>query len=144
MELGNFDNSGLYIQEAGDSVDADAYVLRINYASDLADYITVDVKNDYYSNNRPTSIDITILQFYDSLHLANSSVADCFIDGPGTTSPQHVVEAFMQTSTSYPNHLPDDLWLMKPPAAPGNYSFVVKMNFDDGAILTDTATVNLN
>jgi hypothetical protein len=144
IELDNYDNSGAYLQPAGASVDTDAYVLRINYASDLADYIAVDDNNDYYSNNKPTSISITVLQDFDSLHLANSSVAEYFIHGPGTTSPQHVVDVFSETSTFYPNHLPDDLWLMKGPVAPGTYSFVVKMNFDDGAILSDTTTVNLN
>ena len=142
--LQNYDNSGSYMIPAGSAVNGDAFVLRLMYTSDLTDYYSVDDNNDYHSDNNPTSISINCLQNFDSLHPANSSVADCFINGPGTTSVQNVVDYFYNTQNYYPTHEPDDLWLMKAPAAPGTYSFVVRMVFDNGLITTDTSTVNLN
>ena len=144
LETVSYDNSGAYLRPATGTVDSNAYVLRINYASDLADYMAVDDNNDYFSNNKPTAISVTTLMFFDSLHPANSSVADCFINGPGSNTANDVVTNFNDTRTYYPNHEPDDLWLMQPPLNPGTYSFVVRMSFDDGVVLQDTATVTLN
>lgn len=145
IKLAHYDNSGLYLTPAGSSVRDSAYVLRINYISDQTSYSAVDNSYSYDGLNRPTSIEITSLQTFDSLHPANSLLNDVFIAGPGIGSTvDDIVTGFLNTTVYYPTHDPDDLWLMKTPAAPGAYTFVVKMVFDDGRIATDTSTaINL-
>lgn len=145
IELSHHDNSGAYLVPAGTSVNNAAYVLRINYVSDQTGFYAVDNNNTYFGLNKPTSIEITSLQNFDSLHPANSLLNDLFIAGPAiSSSVNDVLTGFANTRDYYPTHDPDDLWLMNAPATPGPFTFVVKMVFDDGVIVRDTSTsINL-
>lgn len=145
ISLGNYDNCGTYLQPASDSVGDTCYVMRINYISDQTAYYAVDDKNTYAIANRPVSIEITSLQQFDSLHPIGTVLNDYFIAGPGINSTtEDVVTGFANTKDYYPTHDPDDLWLMKRPENTGSFRFIVKMDFDDGAIVRDTTSaVNL-
>lgn len=144
IECQNYDNSGAFIEASNAAIPRNAYVLRLFYASDLADYQTVNDNNKYVGVNSATSISVRTLQNFDSTHAAGSDISDYFINGPGTTSIQYVIDNFMDTPKWSPNHEADDLWLMHPPANAGTYAFEVKMMFDDGQLFSDTTTVNLN
>ncbi len=145
IKLTHNDNAGAYLVTAGTSVGDSAYVLRINYVSDLTGFYAVDNNNTYAGLNVPVSVEIFSLQNFDSLHPAGVSLNEYFIAGPGIgSSVNDVVAEFPDTRDYYPTHDPDDLWLMKGPQTPGAYKFVVKMVFDDARILTDTTTsINL-
>lgn len=145
IELENYDNSTAYIQPAGSSVSDSAYVLRIKYVSDQTGFYAVDDKNKYIGTNRPVSIEVRSLQFFDSLHPAGTLLNDYFIAGPGIgSSVNDVINDYPDTRDYYPTHEPDDLWLMKTPEFAGAFRFIVTMRFDDGKICTDTAAaINL-
>lgn len=143
--LKNYDNSGNYILESTGPINRSAYVMRIFYESTYTNFYSVNDDNTYEGLNKPVSIDIRCLQNFDSLHPANASMNDCFINGPGITSSiEDVITQFPNTKDYYPTHEPDDLWLMKAPTNTGNYSFVVTMSFDDGITVADTTVVTLN
>jgi hypothetical protein len=116
-----------------------AYVLRIGYKSDQTDFYAVNNEYSYHAANKATSINVTSLQDFDSLHLAGSTLNDYFINGPGADSrTEDVISDFADTKEFFPTHDPDDLWLMIPPALPGSFKFVVEMDFDNGVIVRDT------
>jgi len=142
ITLANYNNAGPYIQAAtGSSVNDSAYVIRINYISDQTAFYAVDNEDTYEPGNKPTSILITSLQNFDSLHPAGVSLNEYFINGPGMNSTaEDVVNNFLDTKDFYPTHEPDDLWLMKPPSSPGFYRFVIEMHFDDGVNARDTTS----
>lgn len=145
IKLEHHDNSGAYLVPAGSSVNDSAYVLRINYVSDSTGFFAVDDNNSYRGLNKPTAIEITSFQNFDSLHPANSLLNDLFIAGPAIgSSANDIISNFADTKDYYPTHEPDDLWLMNSPQNSGLYIFVVKMTFDDGRILRDTtSSINL-
>lgn len=143
IECQNYDNSGPFIAANDSAIPRNAYVLRLFYNSDLANYQATNDNEKYVGSNRASSIMIRTLQNFDSVHASGSVISDYFIDGPGTQSVQHVIDNFTDTPKWSPNHEADDLWLMHAPTNPGNYSFEVKMMFDDGALLSDTATIHL-
>lgn len=143
--LENYDNCGDFIVPASGPVGDSCYVIRVNYQSDQTAFNGVNDNNTYEPGNLPTSIAIYSLQQFDSLHPAGSSLNSYFIAGPGIESAaQDIVTDFAETQDFYPTHDPDDLWLMKSPATNGVYSFVVRLDFNDGVVVSDTTTVNLN
>ncbi len=143
--LENYDNCGDFIIPSADTIGDSCYVIRINYQSDQTAFNGVNDNNTYEPGNLPTSIVIYSLQQFDSLHPAGSSLNSYFIAGPGLGSTaQDIVTEFAQTQDFYPTHDPDDLWLMKAPATTGVYSFVVRLDFNDGAVASDTTTVILD
>jgi len=145
IELENLDNSTAYIQPAGSSVADSAYVLRIKYVSDQTGFYAVDDKNKYIGTNKPVSIEVRSLQFFDSLHPAGTLLNEYFIAGPGIgSSINDIINDYPDTRDYYPTHEPDDLWLMRTPEFAGAFRFIVTMHFDDGKICSDTAaTINL-
>lgn len=143
--LENYDNCGNFIRPAGAGVGMGCYVIRVNYQSDQAAFNGVNDEDTYSPANLPVSISIYALQAFNAQHPAGSSLNEYFIAGPKQNpSANDIVTDFPDTEDFYPTHDPDDLWLMTPPDLPGNYSFVVRMEFNDGVIVSDTTTVNLN
>jgi hypothetical protein len=143
--LENYNNCGDFVVPASAPVGDSCYVIRMNYQSDQTAFNGVNDNNTYEPGNLPTSIVIYSLQQFDSLHPAGSSLNSYFIAGPGIGSTaQDIVNDFAETQDFYPTHDPDDLWLMKSPATNGVYSFVVRLDFNDGVVVSDTTTVNLN
>jgi len=138
--LTNMDNTN-GVTTAGTSVNENAYVLRIGYLSNSSVY---DPNSDYTykAGNHPTSIKVTTLQFFDSLHPANTSLNEFFIPEPQlSASIDDVLTGFVKSSINYyPNHPLTDLWLMKAPLYQGTYNFVVSMTFDDGITVSDTTS----
>lgn len=143
--LANYDNCSDFIIAADGPVGDSCYVIRVNYQSDQTAFNGVNDNDTYEPGNLPTSVLIYSLQAFDGTHAAGSSLNEYFIAGPraGATA-EDIVTQFVDTKDFYPTHDPDDLWLMKPPATNGVYSFVVKMEFDNGITVRDTTTVNLN
>ena len=143
ISVSNYDNCHAFIiEDANDTIGDTCYVIRINYASDLTAFYSVDDNNTYVIANRPVSIEVTALQNFDVTHPAGSLLNDYFIAGPGINSTiDDVVTGFAQTQDYYPTHDPDDLWLMQRPQTPGIYRFIVRMDFDNGVILRDTTEV---
>lgn len=143
--LENYNNCGDFIVPATTPVGDSCYVLRLNYTSDQTAFNGVNDNNTYEPGNLPTSISIYSVQQFDSLHPAGSSLNSYFIAGPRIGSvAEDIVNDFAETQDFYPTHDPDDLWLMKSPAANGYYQFVVRLDFNDGVVASDTIGVNLN
>lgn len=143
--LENYDNCGDFIRPSNSPIGDSCYVIRVNYQSDQTQFNGVNDNDTYEPGNLPTSILIYSLQQFDTLHPPGSSLNSYFIAGPGSNSTaQDIVSDFAQTQDFYPTHDPDDLWLMKAPATVGTYSFVVRMDFNDGVVASDTVSVNLN
>jgi hypothetical protein len=140
IAVSNYDNCQAFIiEDDNDTIGDTCYVIRINYASDQTAYYSVDDNNSYGIANRPVSIAVTSFQNFDATHPAGTLLNDYFIAGPGINSTiNDVVTGFEFTQDYYPTHDPDDLWLMQRPQSPGNYQFIVRMDFDNGVILRDT------
>lgn len=143
--LENYDNCGDFIRPAGDTVGQWCYVVRVNYKSDQTAFNGVNNDDRYSPANLPVSVLIYALQPFNAQHPAGASLNEYFVAGPRlNASAQDIVTYFADTKDFYPTHEPDDLWLMMPPDSPGRYSFVVRMEFNDGAVVSDTTIVNLH
>jgi hypothetical protein len=143
--LENYDNCGDFIKPAGSAVNNGCYVIRVNYTSDQTSFNGVNDNDRYNPANHPTSVLIYSLQAFNAQHPAGSSLNEYFIAGPKLhASAEDIVTGFADTEDFYPTHDPDELWLMQPPEWNGSYSFVLRMEFNDGVVVSDTTTVNLN
>lgn len=143
--LRNYDNCDEFIRPGGDTVGMWCYVMRVNYESDQTAFNGVNDNDTYAPGNLPTAVSIYSLQAFNTTHPAGASLNEYFVCGPKLNAKaEDIVTDFPDTEDFYPTHDPDDLWLMTPPELPGTYSFVVRMEFNDGVVVADTTTVILN
>ncbi|MDI1233263.1 MAG: DUF5034 domain-containing protein [bacterium] len=150
IELGNCDNSDIRpIEVITDSVPMKAYAIKITLTQEMRKKSNdPESESGTINEDRLNSFNIFSLNNFDSSHPARASLNTYFLTalGASATIESLVSKGEIGGGIRHNNDAwttEEFLYLMTPPSAAGNQSFVVNIGLSDGRNLSDTIKVKL-